>query len=78
MATTTIKVPVELRDRISAHAREQGLTIARYLADREDERDREERWHALRESIAASPPDESYRRELQDWDAAMSDDRADG
>ncbi|GAB3198048.1 hypothetical protein GCM10027062_11320 [Nocardioides hungaricus] len=60
MALTTLKVPTELRDRIAGEARREEKTIAAFLAGLVDQWERARREEALRDAIAASPPDAEY------------------
>jgi len=66
---TTIKVPVELRDRLGAEARAKGKTLAQFIAKLLDEYEREQRWNELGEAIRKSPPDEQYFADLRWFDA---------
>lgn len=72
---TTIKVSIELRDRLKAQAAEHGRTIGEHLASLADAADRRERFARLRRQIAATPPElrESYLEESAAWDATTGD-----
>lgn len=69
---TTMKVPVEVRDRLkraTPRGSTQGETIARAL----DALERAEFWDAVRTQV----PDDDYRAEMADWmDADLSSPRA--
>jgi hypothetical protein len=65
---TTIKVPVELRDRIATDAREQGKTLAAFLVTVVEEWEHRQRMAAVGQAFA-SGLDEDYRAELAAWDA---------
>lgn len=69
MAVTTIKVPVELRERISTSAKARGVTAATLLAEALDELDRQQRWAAVGAAFAALDPDDDYWDEVKAWDA---------
>jgi predicted DNA-binding protein len=66
-AATTIKVPRELRDRISAHAKKAGEPAAAFLTDLLDAYERAARFEAVR--FAHATADERYRAETAEWDA---------
>lgn len=76
MATTTIKVPVELRDRINRDARERGVTAAGLLEGLLDARDRRRRMEAFGEAVRNA--DGEYWDELRSWDVTLEDESADG
>lgn len=69
MATTTIKVPVELRERIGARAKAVGVTAATLLSDLLDEADKRDRWAQVGEMFSDMPPDDDYWEEMAAWDA---------
>ncbi len=69
MAITTIKVPVELRERISASAKARGVPAATLLTEALDELDRQQRWAAVGAAFAALGPDDDYWDEVRAWDA---------
>ncbi len=71
MTTTTIKVPVELRDRINRDAQARGVTAARLIEGLLDGHDRHARMQAF--GAAFRSADHSYRDELRAWDVALSD-----
>lgn len=64
MATTTLKVPTELRDRIQGASRGEKKTMVAFLTNLVDEYDRAHREESLRAAIAASPPDDEYWAEF--------------
>ena len=72
--TATIKVPVELRDRINRGAKERGVTPARLIEGLLDEDERRRRIGAFGEVIRRADGD--YWDEFHDWDATMADGRA--
>jgi len=72
---TTIKVPVELRDRLKAQASAHDRTIGEHLAVLASAEERTERFARLRRQIAATPPElrANYLDELGAWDGASGD-----
>lgn len=73
MATTTIKVSQELRDRINHDARRRGLTAARFLESVLDEVEARQRLDAVRQAYAALPADDDLVAETGQWSAAETD-----
>jgi hypothetical protein len=71
-AVTTIKVPVELRERIAHEASDLGLTAAGFLARLLAEHDRERRVAAVRAAYA-SPADAAYDEETRAWETTLAD-----
>lgn len=69
MALTTIKVPVDLRERISTSARARGVTAAALITEALDELDRQQRWAAVGTAFADLSPDDDYWDEVRAWDA---------
>ena len=72
--TTTIKVPRELRDRLSALARNQHTTLAGAITRVLDEADEQAFWDATRAENAFVTTEQ---REERVWDATLADDLAD-
>lgn len=72
--TTTIKVPRELRDRLSALARSQHTTLAGAITRILDEVDEQAFWAAIRADHAALTAEQ---REDHSFDATLADDLAD-
>ena len=72
MTTTTIKVPVELRDRINRDAREHGLTASGLIEHLLDGHERRRRMLAF--GAAMRTADGAYWDEhpLAEWDTASS------
>jgi hypothetical protein len=60
--TTTIKVPVELRDRLAARAQRQHTTLAGAIARALDESDERAFWEQVREDHARLTDEERVRR----------------
>ena len=73
MGTTTIKVPVELRDRISADAKAHGQTIAARLEQLISAAERKARFASVRDAYARLAVDDDYQAETQSWDALSAD-----
>lgn len=69
MALTTLKVPVELRDRIAGDARSQDKTIAAFLGQLLDEYEHRRRIEAVGEAMRSHPPDADYWTEFAEFDA---------
>jgi predicted DNA-binding protein len=71
MAVTTVKVPVELRDRINACARRNNETAARFLEKLVEREERSRRMEAFGKAFAYR--DASYDTEIQAWDSTLRD-----
>lgn len=69
--TTTIKVPVELRDRINRDAQEQGVTAAGLIEKLLDGYERRRRMEAFGRAFRGA--DREYRDEFREWDVALTD-----
>lgn len=70
---TTIKVPVELRERISADAKAHGQTIATRLEQLISEAERQTRFAEIRAAYARLAPDDDYQEETTSWDSLAAD-----
>ncbi len=70
---TTIKVPVELRDRINRDAQEQGLSAAGLIEKLLDGYERHRRMEAFGRAFRGA--DQEYRDEFREWDVALADGR---
>lgn len=68
---TTIKVPKDLRARISRDAAEQGVTAAGLISALLDEHERRARFRAVGRAYAAADP--AYEAETDQWDALAGD-----
>ena len=68
---TTIKVPVELRDRINRDAQERGLTAAGLIEKLLDGYERRRRMEAFGRAFRSA--DQEYRDEFREWDVALGD-----
>ncbi|GAB93020.1 hypothetical protein [Gordonia rhizosphera] len=70
MATTTIKVSVELRDRINRDAEANGVTAAGFIEKLVDGYERRQRMEAFGQAFRSA--DDDYWDEYRDWDTASS------
>ena len=68
---TTIKVPKDLRARISREAADSGVTAAAFIADLLDERERRARFQAVAQAYETA--DDSYADETAEWDELADD-----
>lgn len=73
MTMTTIKVPVELRERISANAKSHGVTAATLIAAALDDFERRARWEKVQKAYAALEDEDGYWEEFHEWDAVLAD-----
>lgn len=73
MPTTTIKVPVELRDRIAERARREHLTLADAIARSLDIADEVAFWDAVRATMGGAEARESAARDSRTFDGALAD-----
>jgi hypothetical protein len=69
--TTTIKVPKDLRARISREAAEQGTTAAGLISTLLDEHEKRGRLRAVGRAYATA--DSSYAEEIEQWDTLAGD-----
>lgn len=67
MTVTTIKVTAELRDVLKTQARAHGRTLGDHLQALADAENRRSRMRAMRDAMAANPPDEAYYAEAREW-----------
>lgn len=70
---TTIKVSVELRDRINQDAQEHGMTAAGLIEKLLDAHERRQRMEAF--GRAFRDADASYWEEFRSWDVTLDDGR---
>ena len=70
---TTIKVSVELRDRINRDAQERGVTAAGLIEKLLDGYERRRRMEAFGRAFRRA--DQEYRDEFREWDVALADGR---
>ena len=71
MTATTIRVPIELRDRINRNASICGLTASGLIQLLLDEHERAQRFAALGRAFASA--DSSYWAETKLWDTLSAD-----
>ena len=76
--TTTIRVPIETRDRLAAQARDRGVSIAALLTELATRTEHEAILRAEREATRADAAEPAVRDEDGDWDDTLNDglDRA--
>ena len=72
MALTTIKVPVELRDRISTDAKAHGVPTAVLLRELLDDWEHRRRMAAVGQAFATLAPEDEYWDEVRAWDVIAS------
>jgi hypothetical protein len=70
-ASTTIKVPPALRDRVNRDAGERGLTAAQLIEQLIDMYERQQRLDAFGRAFATA--DDEYRHETERWGSAESE-----
>lgn len=74
---TTMKVPVEVRDRLMALAQEHNRPLGAELAALLDDAEERKWWSAAKAASARlqADPDEwaDYLKETEDWDAVSAD-----
>lgn len=71
MASTTIKVPVELRDRINRDARKRGVTAAALIERLLDAYEQRQRMEDFGRAVRAA--DATYWDEFRAWDVTLDD-----
>lgn len=71
--TTTIRVPVQTRDRLAAQARERGVSIAAFLTELASRGERETIFRAERDATRAEAAVDTARDEDRDWDDTVGD-----
>lgn len=71
--TTTIRVPIETRDRLSAQARARGVSIAALLTELATRTEHEAILRAEREATLADAAELAARPEDTDWDDTLND-----
>lgn len=74
VATTTIKVPVRLRQRIAGDAAERGVTAAAFLSDLLDRYERDQRFEQVGRAYAADGVDEDYAELTASWEQVADAD----
>ncbi len=71
--TTTIRVPVQTRDRLAAQARERGVSIAALLTELAARAEHEAIFRAERDATRAEAALQPVRDENRDWDTTVGD-----
>jgi hypothetical protein len=71
--TTTIRVPVQTRDRLAAQARERGISLAALLTELATRTEREAILRAERDATLADATRDAARDEDRDWDDTLGD-----
>ncbi len=71
--TTTIRVPVQTRDRLAAQARERGVSIAALLTDLASRAEHEAIFRAERHATRAEANVHAVHDEERDWDHTVDD-----
>ena len=66
---TTIKVERSTRDGLRALASERGVTMDTALKELLEEAARERRFAEVRRAMEVHPPDETYLKELREWES---------
>lgn len=72
-STTTIRVPVQTRDRLAAQARERGISIAALLTELAVNAEHEAIFRAERDATRAEATLQAVRDENRDWDTTVGD-----
>ena len=71
--TTTIRVPVQTRDRLAAQARERGVSIAALLTELAARAEHEAIFRAERDATHAEATAHAVREEDRDWEDTVGD-----
>lgn len=73
--TTTLRVPVQLRDEIAQLAEKRGSTMVDVVTDAIQRLTREQWWDRVHDAIDAMSPDQvdSYRAESEKLDTSAAD-----
>ncbi|OJX98446.1 hypothetical protein EDD28_0196 [Salana multivorans] len=67
MTVTTIKVDVQLRDRLKAQAQRHGRTLGEHLVTLAEDEERRDRFASVRRAMLAHPADAAYEAETRSW-----------
>lgn len=73
MATTTLKVPVELRDRLAEQARRHGTTLAGVIAHALEVAEEREFWEEVRATMGTPAARADLRAESERFAATLTD-----
>jgi post-segregation antitoxin (ccd killing protein) len=71
--TTTIRVPIQTRDRLAAQARERGVSIAALLTELATRAEHEAIFRAERDATRAEATAHAVHDEERDWDHTVDD-----
>jgi post-segregation antitoxin (ccd killing protein) len=71
--TTTIRVPVQTRDRLAAQAHARGVSIAALVTELASRAEHEAIFRAERDATRAEANAHAVREEERDWDDAVDD-----
>lgn len=71
--TTTIRVPVQTRDRLATQARERGVSMAALLAELASRAEHEAIFRAERDATRAEATVDAVREEERDWEHTVED-----
>jgi hypothetical protein len=71
--TTTIRVPIQTRDRLAAQARERGVSIAALLTELATRVEHEAIFRAERDATRAEATVHAVHEEDRDWDHTVDD-----
>jgi hypothetical protein len=71
--TTTIRVPVQTRDRLAAQAHARGVSIAAFLTELASRAEHEAMFRAERDATRAEADALAVHEEERDWDDAVDD-----
>jgi post-segregation antitoxin (ccd killing protein) len=71
--STTIRVPVQTRDRLAAQARERGISIAALLTELAAHAERSAIFRAERAATRADAVADAARDEDRDWEGTLDD-----
>ena len=72
-STTTIRVPVQTRDRLAAQARERGISISALLTELASQAERQAIFRAERDATHADAAAHAVREEDRDWEDTVGD-----
>lgn len=71
--TTTVRVPVETRDRLAAQARQRRLSLSAFLSKLAEQGEREAIFRAEREATIADSRDPEVLAEDEEWSETTPD-----
>jgi predicted DNA-binding ribbon-helix-helix protein len=71
--TTTIRVPIQTRDRLATQARQRGVSIAALLAELASRAEHDAIFSAERDSARSDAAARAVGEEDRDWDDASGD-----